>query len=180
MKKQILYVLAFMAVIAVACQSPKENALKEIDALEAQDSLFNLDNMAKLKDAYVAFADKYPDDERAPEFLFKAGQNIGAIASGNKDVEMHKEAITIFNRIQTTYPKHHYAEESLFMTGFVYENYLNDVAKAKIAYQELMTKYPDSELAEEAKLAIENAGVAPEDILKRAQQNNADSTVSVK
>jgi hypothetical protein len=66
------------------------------------------------------------------------------------------------------------------MTGFVYENYLNDVAKAKVAYQELMTKYPDSELAEEAKLAIENAGVNPEEIIKRAQQNGADSTVSVK
>ncbi len=58
MKKQILYVLALVALIAVACQSPKENALKEIDALEAQDSLFNLENMAKLKDAYVAFADR--------------------------------------------------------------------------------------------------------------------------
>lgn len=175
MRKPLLYLVAFFAVIVVACQSPKEKALIEIDQLEAQDSLFNLDNMAKLKDAYIAFADKYPDDERSPEFLFKAGQNIGAIASGQQNIELHKDAIKIFDRIQSTYPKNHYAEEALFMTGFVYENYLSDLKQAKTAYEVLMSKYPESELAEEAKLAIENLGVNPEEIIRKAQQAKADS-----
>jgi len=178
MKKNIQIVLALVALVAVACQSPKEKALQEIEALQVQDSVFNIENMAKEKDAYIAFADKYPDDERAPEFLFKAGQSMGAIASQTKDVKMHEEAITIFKRIQDNYPKHHYAEEALFLSGFVYENHLGNIEKAKATYQEFIEKYPESELAEDAQFAINNLGVSPEDIIKRAQQGAAaDSTL---
>ncbi len=84
MKKNIFLFAGLLLMIA-ACQSPKEKALKEIDALEVQDSTFSIENMARLKDAYVAFADKYPDDERAPEFLFKAGQRCSVLASQNND-----------------------------------------------------------------------------------------------
>lgn len=178
MKRNIQIVLALVAMVAVACQSPKEKALKEIEALQVQDSVFSIENMAKEKDAYIAFADKYPDDERTPEFLFKAGQSMGAIASQTKDMKMHEEAITIFKRIQDNYPKHHYAEEALFLSGFVYENHLGNIEKAKATYKEFIEKYPTSELAEDAKFAIDNLGVSPEDIIKRAQQGAAvDSTL---
>jgi tetratricopeptide (TPR) repeat protein len=131
MKKNIQFVVALVALVVVACQSPKEKALQEIEALQVQDSVFSIENMAKEKDAYIAFADKYPDDERAPEFLFKAGQGLGAIASQKKDMKLHEESIAIFKRIQENYPKHHYAEEALFLSGFVYENHMGEIAKAK-------------------------------------------------
>lgn len=177
MKKNIQFVVALVALVVVACQSPKEKALQEIEALQVQDSVFSIENMAKEKDAYIAFADKYPDDERAPEFLFKAGQGLGAIASQKKDMKLHEESIAIFKRIQENYPKHHYAEEALFLSGFVYENHMGDIAKAKATYQEFIEKYPQSELAEDAQFAIDNLGISPEDIIKRAQQGatTADS-----
>lgn len=178
MKKNLQFVLALLALIVVACQSPKEKALQEIEALQAQDSVFSIENMAKEKDAYIAFADKYPDDERAPEFLFKAGQSMGAIASQKKDMKLHEESIAIFKRIQENYPDHHYAEEALFLSGFVYENHMGNITKAKATYQEFIKKYPKSELAEDAQFAIENLGISPEDIIKRAQQSSvADSTM---
>lgn len=177
MNKSVLVIVTLLTLAGVACQSPKEKALKEIDALETQDSLFNLDNLARLKDAYVAFADKYPDDERTPEFLFKAGQQLGALASGTKNMALHNEAIQLFKRIQDNYPTNHYAEESLFLSGFVYENHLKDLDKAKAAYEEFVKKYPKSELVEDAQYAIENLGVAPEEILRKAQ--GADSAAAV-
>lgn len=179
MKKNIQFVLALLALVAVACQSPKEKALQEIEALQVQDSVFSIENMAKEKDAYIAFADKYPDDERAPEFLFKAGQSMGAIASQTKDMKMHEDAIAIFKRIQDNYPKHHFAEEALFLSGFVYENHLGNIEKAKATYKEFIEKYPKSELAEDAQFAIDNLGVSPEDIIKRAQQGEAADSTSV-
>jgi tetratricopeptide (TPR) repeat protein len=171
MKKNLQFVLALLALIVVACQSPKEKALLEIEALQAQDSVFSIENMAKEKDVYIAFADKYPDDERAPEFLFKAGQSMGAIASQKKDMTLHEESIAIFKRIQD-----HYAEEALFLTGFVYENHMGNIAKAKATYQEFIDKYPKSELAEDAQFAIENLGISPEDIIKRAQEGTTGDT----
>jgi len=179
MKKNIQFVLALVALVVVACQSPKEKALQEIELLQAQDSVFSIENMAKEKDAYVAFADKYPDDERAPEFLFKAGQSMGAIASQKKDMTLHEESIAIFKRIQENYPKHHYAEEALFLTGFVYENHMGNIAKAKVTYQEFIEKYPKSELAEDAQFAIENLGISPEDIIRRAQESVIGDTPAV-
>ena len=174
MKKSIQLVLLIAALVTAACQSPKEKALKEIDALQVQDSVFSIENMAKEKDAYLAFADKYPDDERTPEFLFKAGQSLGAIASQDNNVKLHEEAIAVFKRIQDNYPKHHYAEESLFLTGFVYENHLGDLVKAKATYQDFINKYPNSELAEGAQISIQNLGVPAEDIIKNAQQNTTN------
>ncbi len=173
MKKSIQFVVVIMALVTIACQSPKEKALKEIDALQVQDSVFSIENMAKEKDAYLAFADKYPDDERSPEFLFKAGQSLGAIASQGKDVKQHEEAIAVFKRLQDNYPKHHYAEEALFLTGFIYENHIGDLEKAKATYQEFINKYPNSELAEDARITIQNLGLPAEEILKNAQKNNA-------
>lgn len=180
MKKSIQFVVVMVALVTVACQSPKEQALKEIEALQVQDSVFSIDNMAKEKDAYLAFADKYPDDERTPEFLFKAGQSIGAIASQSKDVKQHEEAIAVFKRLQDNYPKHHYAEEALFLTGFVYENHIGDLEKAKATYQEFINKYPNSELAEDAKITIQHLGMPAEEILKNTQQNIAADSSLVK
>jgi N-acetylmuramoyl-L-alanine amidase len=101
---------------------------------------------------------------------------MGAIASQKKDMTLHEESIAIFKRIQENYPKHHYAEEAMFLTGFVYENHMGNIAKAKATYQEFIEKYPKSELAEDAQFAIENLGISPEDIIKRAQEGTIGDT----
>lgn len=167
MKKHIPLAVIIITLIAFSCQSPKERALLEIDKLEVQEEDFNIENVAKLKDAYIDFADKYPDDERTPEFLFKAGQNIGAIAAKQNDMQLHKDAISIFERIVANYSKSNFAEEALFMIGFIYENYLNDLDNAKKSYTSFIEKYPNSELVEDARLSIENLGIAPEEIIKK-------------
>jgi TolA-binding protein len=166
MKKSIFIIAGFIAVLA-ACQSPKEKALKEIDNLEAQDSTFNIsmENMAQLKDAYVSFADKYPDDEHTPDFLFKAGQRCSALAIENSNPTYHQEAIKLFSRIGEKYPKHHMAEEALFLTGYIYENHLIDTANAKAVYNKFIETYPEAELAEEARLAIKNMDIPLEQII---------------
>ncbi|MES2690920.1 MAG: tetratricopeptide repeat protein [Bacteroidota bacterium] len=179
MKKSILIIAGFIAVLT-ACQSPKEKALKEIDTLEVQDSTFSMENMAKLRDAYVTYAEKYPDDERSPEFLFKAGQRCSVLASQNNDSKQHLEAVKLFQRIRTNYPKHHMAEESMFLTGYIYENHLGDTAKARRTYIEFIAAYPDGELAEEANLALRNIDVPLDQIIGQQKLQKEDTTTFVK
>lgn len=154
-----------------ACQSPKEKALAEIKSLENADSLMSKDHLEKVKSAYVDFATKYPDDELAPEFLFKAGQRCNVTGS-------HDEAITLFQRVIDEYPKHKIAEESLFLQAYVYENSLSDFGAARAAYKRFIEQYPNSDLKEDAELSIKNMGKTPEQIF--AEFDLKDTVVAVK
>jgi TolA-binding protein len=164
MKKVTFIAIAIFAVIA--CQSPKEKALVNIKALESNDSVFSPEQIEKTKDAYIDFATKYPDDELAPEFLFKAGQrcNVGAD---------HYKAIELFQQVIDKYPKHKIAEEALFLQAYVYENSLKDYPKAKLAYSKFIELYPKSDLAEDAKYSIENLGKTPEQIFEEFENNDS-------
>ncbi len=54
------------------------------------------------------------------------------------------------------YPEHKYAPQALFMIGFVYAEEVMDLVQARRVFDELLKKYPDSEVAESAKWMIEN------------------------
>jgi TolA-binding protein len=164
MKKTIS--LVFAVITLVACQSPKEKALTTIQALESNDSVFSPEHIEKVKDAYIDFATKYPDDEMAPEFLFKAGQrcNVGAD---------HLKAIQLFQEVIDKYPKHKIAEDALFLQAYVYENSLNDYAKAKAAYTKFIALYPKSDLVEDATYSIQNLGKTPEQIFQEFDKTDS-------
>ncbi len=151
----------------IACHSPKEKALDAIKKMEAADSIFSPKSIEDLKTAYLDFATKYPDDELSAEFLFKSAQRCNAIAQ-------HEQAIKIFQSVIDKYPKSKRCEEALFLQGYIYENSLNNLQKAKEMYTDFMQKYPNSELAEDAKLAIQNLGKTPEEILE-SFKNKKDS-----
>lgn len=161
MRRIVFIAVAVLAV--VACQSPKEKALDNIQALESNDSVFSPEQIEKVKEAYVDFATKYPNDELAPEFLFKAGQrcNVGA---------EHQRAIELFQQVIDKYPKHKIAEDALFLQAYVYENSLNDYVKAKATYTRFIELYPSSELAEDAKYSIQNLGKSPEQIFEEFEK----------
>jgi len=157
MKASQLLVASAFAMIA--CQSPKEKSIDKITQLESQDSVFSPENIKKLEVAYQEFAEKYPDDELAPEYLFKAGQRCNVINE-------HQEALRLFQLLRQKYPKHKMAEEALFLQGYVYENSLHDLENAKKIYEEFINQYPKSELTEDAQLALVNLGKTPEEILE--------------
>jgi len=154
-------------IVAVACHSPKEKALENIRNLEAKDSVFTPQNIEALKTAYLDFAAKYPDDELAPEYTFKAAQRCNVMAQ-------HEQALGLFQSIIEKYPKSQVSEEALFIQGYIYENNLQDYTKAKQVYTTFIEKYPKSELAEDARYAIANLGRTPDEIFENFPK--ADST----
>jgi TolA-binding protein len=164
MKTTLFFALALLTLIA--CQSPKEKAIEQIKELEAGDSIFNPEQIEKVKTAYVDFAKRYPDDEMSPEFLFKAGQRCNVSAE-------HEQAIELFQEVIDKYPKHHMAEEALFLQAYVYENSIQDYAKAKTTYTKFIEMYPNSELVEDANYSIKNLGKTPEQIFEDFERANA-------
>ena len=150
----------------IACNSPKEKALKNIKMLEASDSIFSPQNIEATKRAYLDFANKYPDDDLAPEYIFKAAQRCNVMAE-------HEEALKLFNSIIEKYPKSPRSEEALFLQGFIYENSIKDLPKAQKVYLAFIEKYPNSDLAEDAKAAIKNLGKSPEEIFESFEKNDS-------
>jgi TolA-binding protein len=164
MKKILVITIAVLAL--AACQSPKEKALENIKQLEASDSTFSPEQIEKVKAAYIDFATKYPDDELAPEFLFKAGQRCNVSAD-------HDKAIALFQQVIDNYPKNKIAEEALFLQAYIYENSMNDYAKAKATYTKFIELYPQSDLAEDANYSIKNLGKTPEQIFESFENNDS-------
>lgn len=163
MKSISMRYTAFVTVLLLfACSSPKENALKEIKGLEQNDSAFSEQLMANLKSKYLTYVDAYPDDEFAPEFLFKAAQRAIVLNQA-------KEAVEILERLMQQYPKSTYGEEALFLSAYTYENNLNDLNKAKAQYEDFLKRYPKAELAEDAKFSLSNLGKSPEEILQQEE-----------
>jgi TolA-binding protein len=164
MKKICFIALAVIAF--VACQSPKEKALANIKALESNDSVFSPEQIQKTQEAYIDFATKYPNDEQAPEFLFKAGQRCNVSADHNK-------AIELFQQVIDQYPKHKIAEDALFLQAYIYENNLHNYPMAKAAYTKFIEMYPNSELKEDAVYSIQNLGKTPEQIFEALDKTDS-------
>jgi tetratricopeptide (TPR) repeat protein len=160
-----IFVLICAISIVYACQSPKEKMINQITKLENSDSAFSISLISELYLSYASFVEKYPDDARAPEFLFKAAQRSSIL---NKA----KEGIVFFEKLIKTYPNSKFCEQALFSIAFSYENNLNDFEQARVYYNQFLQKYPNSDLTEDAKLSIENLGKTDEEFLESINKDS--------
>ena len=112
--------------------------------------------MDEAVDAYSEFVRIYPQHEKAPAAL----KNWAAVAQQKGDMQ---GAITLYERLLDEYPQSDLGDEAQFMIAFIYEEYLNDIEKARGAYQRVIDHYPDSELAASAKQLLPHVGQSPEE-----------------
>lgn len=161
MNKILLYCLA--AFSFVACQTAKDKEFTDIKLLEKQllsDDLQTKDSIAiALFDKYTMYAEKYADDQSAPDFLFKAGELANSIG-------MAERAIQLLSSIPQQYPKFDKAPESLFLCGFISENHIGNLEQAKTFYREFIQQYPNHLLRKDAELSLQNLGKSPEELIK--------------
>jgi outer membrane protein assembly factor BamD (BamD/ComL family) len=82
-----------------------------------------------------------------------------------------------FQKILDNYPKGEHSAKALFMIGFINANYTNNLEKARKYYTKFLEKYPDHDLADDAKYEIENLGKNIEDLpfLQDEAAQNADT-----
>ncbi len=171
---KLLSVLALISIYFAACSPSKEKYETKINDLEKnlfseKNIIINKINAEELINAYIEFAEKFPGDSNSAKYLFNAADISMNILESDK-------AISIYNKIINDYPNFKKAPECLFLKGFVYENNLNDLKKAKTIYLEFIEKYPDNDFADDAKISIENLGKTPEQlILEFEQKTNNES-----
>lgn len=165
---KILLLISGMIAVFAACTPAIESDAAKITA--AEDALFSEENKSvdrvkalELVQLYVAYADKYPEDSLASEYLFKGAEFYLTLGDGKRSIEL-------YDRVMTEYPDFRKGPECLFLKGYVYENYLGDLEEARAIYMLFLQKYPDNEFADDAKISIENLGKSPEELIKQFEE----------
>lgn len=116
---------------------------------------------------YVNYAEKFPDDSLTPGYLYKAGEVATAIQD-------YAVALHAYEKITAAYPKFQYARESLYLQGFLLDNYLNDDAKAKVIYEKFLSAYTSGPYVADAKAAIANLGKSDEELIQQFKKMNGE------
>ncbi len=181
MKNINLFLVAGVALLVVSCGNgdqntsfsgkgvpPRDQYIAQIKKLEMEmhksHEINNETSILAIK-AYSDYAMFFPKDSLAPDCLFKAGQ----IATAAKK---YKQALALYQSITSKYPDFKYASESLYLQGFLLDNFMNDDAGAKIIYEEIIAKYPNTTLARDSQAAINNLGKTDEQIIEEFQKKN--------
>lgn len=160
----------FVVMLLGSCQSPRNKAVKQVEAIE--NGLFNDEGMidrekvTELIDAYTNFVETYPADSLAPAYLFKAGDMA---MNTNRSVQ----AIQFYGQIIEEYPNYPKLPEAMFLQGYVYENNLGRLDKAKEIYEKFLELYPNNDFADDAEVSLKYLGKTPEELIEIFQEQAA-------
>ncbi len=174
MKKTTILLIAGLAGIILSCSPSREKRIEGITAMEK--SLFAPDaysfNQAKadsLIAMYIDFIEANPKDTLSANYLFKAANIVMNSGDGNK-------ALGYFDRYINEFPDGPKVPMCLFFKGFVYENVLKDLDKAREIYLQFIEKYPKDDFADDAQMAVMNLGKTPEMLIQEFEaKQKADS-----
>lgn len=106
---------------------------------------------------------KYPGDTLAALPYYRSAEVVRAMNDP-------KAAAEIYKRVNQEFPNYSKAGEALFMLAFTYDEDLNDLEKAKAAYEKFINTYPDNGFADDAEMLLQNLGKSDEEILKELEE----------
>jgi len=161
-----------ITVMITACQSPRDESIANIENTEmevfSENGMIDRNRVDELIETYVGFADEFPEDTLAPDYLFKAG-----------DISMNtnrsRQAIRFYDRIITEFPDYKKTPEAMFLKAYVYENNLGRLDKAKEIYETFLALYPNNEFADDAEVSLRFLGKSPEELIEIFQQEAGES-----
>lgn len=162
MKKSIYIILIGLAGLTTACSPSKTKVEQQITSME--ERMFSAENgfttagADSLIDLYRDFATNYPNDSLSPGYLFKAASMTMTMQDG-------PGSIALFDKIRESYPDYEKAPLCLFFTGYVQENVMGDIDKAKDTYQRFIDTYPEHDFVDDAQASINNLGKTPEEMI---------------
>lgn len=172
--KKIFFTLIIASAMLVACGPNREERINQIEDFE--DSVFESAIGAdpevadKLTKMYVDFADKYPADTLAPEYLMKAGEVQSNVLHTDRAVEL-------YDRVISKYPEFEDVQMCYFLKGNAYE--LNcQYDKAKAAYEDYLDKYPTHFMAEQTRKMLPFIGMSPEEMFEAIMANASDTIIA--
>lgn len=134
------------------------------DSLSAQP-VFDKRSMMAIRDVYLAFSERFPLDTLAPDMLRKAASTTGNLGD-------HKRAISLYDRLIKDYPSWPHTPDVYYFRASEIETGLGQKGEAKRAYEEFISKFPENEFADDARMAIEYMQYTPEQLMEIFRKKN--------
>ena len=175
---KVLRTLLVMFVVGVlaSCGSGEtpgnvSSSSTRIRALE--DSLFDsgtfdLRKAQTLVDMYKGYANTFPKDSLAPEYLFRA-------ANMSKTMHEGEQGVKLYDRIIREYPSWNKIPDVFYLKAFTMDSELSSKGEAKMAYEEVIERFPNHPFAKDARAMIENLQYSDAELIERFQRMQ-DST----
>lgn len=164
-----IFFLLLVSVMLVSCE--KKISLEDINKLESQlfdkNNALNKESAVELVEAYMLFAKQNPDNEQAPDLIFKALDISVNLNTNNPNVSVGIADVLVDN-----YPDFEMSPMALYIKGFIYETQMNDIDGAEKVYNDFLAKYPDSPMADEVKVAIQNLNIPLDELIKSFENAN--------
>ena len=174
MKRSTILLLFGIFALLAGCTPSREKTIARINSLEkrlfAPESVnFDKTMADSLMVLYENFIKANPKDSLSPGYLFKAANIAMNAGDGGK-------ALGLFDQYLQNYPDQKKAPMCLFFKGFVNENVLHNLDKAREAYLLFLEKYPTNDFAKDVTMALKNLGKTPEMLVREFEaQRKADS-----
>lgn len=177
MKKTLLFPLVAL-VLSFGCGEKTEKATDVASRIKAmEDSVFESLSFDQRKaqallDVYKAYANTYPQDSLAPDYLFRAANLAKTMHEG-------EQGITLYDRIIKDYPSWKRLPDVYYLKAFTIDSDLDRKGEAKTAYEEVIARYPDHAFAKDARAMIDNLQYTDEELIQRFQEMQTDSAAPV-
>jgi len=115
---------------------------------------------------YETFVQVNPKSKDAPGYLYKAGE----VARSTNNT---RKALSLWERLYAEYRGYEKAPQALFLQGFIYENDLKNLDKAKELYNAFLKKYPKHDLVDDVKFSLNNLGKPADEIIKSFEKKDS-------
>ena len=163
MKKTLkLMFIALLALGLFACGEKKltEDDLKKAEAtLFKEDGSINEDVAPGVAKQYCKFVEQHPDDPAAALWLYHAFE-VNVLT---KNV---KKSVDLCDQLVEKYSQSEWTPKAMYILGsFIYEDYLQDLDKARSLYERVIEEYPDSDVIPSVEASIKYLGMTPEEIM---------------
>lgn len=100
--------------------------------------------------------------------------HLTLIAAGlAKTIDKPDKALQLYYEVAEKHPAHPKAPTALFMMGHIYEDDMQDLERAKSAYETFLERYPnDPDYADDATNALKYLGKSPEELIREFEKRN--------
>jgi len=172
-------IIIIATTLLISCNSTKptlskeefEKQIKEQETklFSSANKIYDTETAISIVKLYSDFAAAYPEDKGVPDYLYKAGEVAISL-------KKYTDAINYLKQVADNYSDYEKSSYCLFLQAFVYDNHINDDAKAGELYRAFIQKYPKNPLVKDAEFSIQNLGKSDEQLIREFEAKQKSST----
>jgi hypothetical protein len=129
-------------------------------------NLADADAFIEISEAAAALQKEKQQPDAYVRILMQAAGLAKSIGNPNK-------ALQLYYQVESQFPEHRQAPAALFLSGFIYENDLGDLDKAKAVYQDFQKRYPnDPNYLDDVQVSLKNLGKSAEELIREFEKKS--------